>query len=435
MRSSYIPIRGRSGGGTGSHTISLRGRLSGSPILPSPSPPPYQTSHRLFCGSCYGNSSKFLDSKGLDFQRQKHLTNSIRNRARELSSCLMLVLICEETDTLRYVFRKQWKSSLLCPDGDCPLCLYPLVPEDEQKNALPFIKLMSCFHCFHRHKLKHVLDKKNCGALEESMGNCPVYRKVFHTQDFEGPERVMIEYVLFISTKWAEWLSQFQNIHDFQYLINGFSCITGHERIELSIDPGTWDPMNEDMVSLDPIEFHSKEELYKDRIDSYKKNTGLIEAVQTGIGQLNGIPVAIGVMDFQFMGGSMGSCASGGARMQEGSLSLMQMAKISSTLYDYQLNKKLFYVAILTSPTTGRVTASFGKRVIEQTLNKTVPEDSQLQQENSGLIEPKKDLVVLPGMVLPVSPSVSVADNESTEQQQREPPSPQKCILVVPRVG
>nr|ATL59884.1 acetyl-CoA carboxylase beta subunit [Sabicea diversifolia] len=190
------------------------------------------------------------------------------------------------------------------------------------------------------------------------------------------------------------------------------------ERIELSIDPGTWDPMDEDMASLDPIEFHSEEEPYKDRIDSYQRKTGLTEAVQTGIGQLNGIPVAVGVMDFQFMGGSMGSvvgekitrlieyatkkllpliivCASGGARMQEGSLSLMQMAKISSALYDYQSNKKLFYVAILTSPTTGGVTASFGmlgdiiiaepnayiafagKRVIEQTLNKTVPEGSQ----------------------------------------------------------
>nr|USM10408.1 acetyl-CoA carboxylase subunit beta [Centaurium erythraea subsp. majus] len=194
--------------------------------------------------------------------------------------------------------------------------------------------------------------------------------------------------------------------------------MSSSDRIELSIDPGTWDPMDEDMVSLDPIEFHSEEEPYKDRIDSYQRKTGLTEAVQTGIGHLNGIPVAVGVMDFQFMGGSMGSvvgekitrlieyatneflpliivCASGGARMQEGSLSLMQMAKISSALYDYQSKKKLFYVSILTSPTTGGVTASFGmlgdiiiaepnayiafagKRVIEQTLNKTVPEGSQ----------------------------------------------------------
>nr|YP_009557553.1 acetyl-CoA carboxylase carboxyltransferase beta subunit [Macarthuria keigheryi]QBC72357.1 acetyl-CoA carboxylase carboxyltransferase beta subunit [Macarthuria keigheryi] len=207
--------------------------------------------------------------------------------------------------------------------------------------------------------------------------------------------------------------------------------MSSSDRIELLIDPGTWNPMDEDMVSMDPIEFHSEEEPYKDRIDSYQRKTGLTEAVQTGIGQLNGIPVAIGVMDFQFMGGSMGSvvgekitrlieyatnkflpliivCASGGARMQEGSLSLMQMAKISSVLYDYQSNKKLFYVSILTSPTTGGVTASFGmlgdiiiaepnayiafagKRVIEQTLNKTVPEGSQAAEYlfHKGLFDP-----------------------------------------------
>nr|YP_010605332.1 acetyl-CoA carboxylase beta subunit [Phragmipedium lindenii]WAN80492.1 acetyl-CoA carboxylase beta subunit [Phragmipedium lindenii] len=194
--------------------------------------------------------------------------------------------------------------------------------------------------------------------------------------------------------------------------------MSSSDRIELFIDPGTWKPMDEDMVSMDPIEFHSEEEPYRDRIFFYKKKTGLTEAVQTGVGQINSIPIAIGVMDFQFMGGSMGSvvgekitrlieyatnrslpviivCASGGARMQEGSLSLVQMAKISSASYDYQSNKKLFYVSILTSPTTGGVTASFGmlgdiiiaepnayiafagKRVIEQTLKKTVPDGSQ----------------------------------------------------------
>ncbi|KAK9007900.1 hypothetical protein V6N11_074814 [Hibiscus sabdariffa] len=151
--------------------------------------------------------------------------------------------------------------------------------------------------------------------------------------------------------------------------------MSSSDRIELSIDPGTWGSMDEDMISVDPIEFQSEEDLYKDRIDSYQRKTVLTEAIQTGTGQLN-------------------VCASGGARMQEGSLSLMQMAKISSALYDYQSNKKLFYVSILTSPTTGGVTASFGmlgdiiiaepnayiafagKRVIEQTLNKTIPEGS-----------------------------------------------------------
>ena len=74
------------------------------------------------------------------------------------------------------------------------------------------------------------------------------------------------------------------------------------DRIDLLVDPGTWDPMDDDMVSIDPIEFDSEEEPYKNHIDSYQSKTGLTEAVQTGTGQLNGIPIAIGVMDFQFMG-------------------------------------------------------------------------------------------------------------------------------------
>nr|YP_009433322.1 acetyl-CoA carboxylase carboxyltransferase beta subunit [Zostera marina]ATD85232.1 acetyl-CoA carboxylase carboxyltransferase beta subunit [Zostera marina] len=197
--------------------------------------------------------------------------------------------------------------------------------------------------------------------------------------------------------------------------------MSSSNRITLLIDPGTWNPINDNLVSRDPLRFHSKRNPYKDRIRFYKKKTGLTEAVQTGLGQLNAIKIAIGVMDFKFMGGSMGSavgekitrlieyaikksipvvivCASGGARMQEGSLSLMQMAKISSASYNYQLNKKLFYVSILTSPTAGGVTASFamlgdviisepntyiafaGKRIIEQTLQKGVPEKLQVSE-------------------------------------------------------
>ena len=173
-----------------------------------------------------------------------------------------------------------------------------------------------------------------------------------------------------------------------------------------------------------------KEQSYLDRIDSHQRKTGLSEAVQTGIGRINGFPVAMGFMDFEFIGGSMGSvvgekiarlieyatknsmplimvCASGGARMQEGTLSLMQMAKISSLLNTYQLKRKLFYVSILTTPTTGGVTASFGMlgdiiiaepnahiafagpRIIEQLLNVTVPEGLQ-EAENSfekGLLD------------------------------------------------
>nr|YP_010566843.1 acetyl-CoA carboxylase carboxyltransferase beta subunit [Medicago doliata]UZC32510.1 acetyl-CoA carboxylase carboxyltransferase beta subunit [Medicago doliata] len=240
--------------------------------------------------------------------------------------------------------------------------------------------------------------------------------------------------------------------------------MSSSDRIELLVDPGTWNPMDEDMFSVDPIEWDSEDEPsenpfdpfdfededepsenrfedededepsenrfedededepsenddYQNRLDSYQDRTGLLEAVQTGTGQVKGIPVAIGILDFEFMGGSMGSvvgekltrlieyatnqrlplfivCASGGARMQEGSLSLTQMAKISSALGDYT-NERLLYVPILTTPTTGGVTASFGmlgdvilaepdayiafagKRVIEETLKIEVPEGSQ----------------------------------------------------------
>nr|YP_010428189.1 acetyl-CoA carboxylase beta subunit [Hydnora esculenta]USN93638.1 acetyl-CoA carboxylase beta subunit [Hydnora esculenta] len=172
---------------------------------------------------------------------------------------------------------------------------------------------------------------------------------------------------------------------------------------------------------------------YMDDLMYYVRNTGLTEAVQTGIGKLNGVLVAIGFMDFEFIGGSMGSvvgekltrlieyaekkslpiiiiCASGGARIQEGILSLMQMAKISSALYSYQSKKNSLYISILTSPTTGGVTASFGmlgdiiiaepdayiafagKRVIEETLKIEVPEG--LQESNYLFEKGSCDLLV-----------------------------------------
>nr|YP_009231663.1 acetyl-CoA carboxylase beta subunit [Hydnora visseri]ALZ49981.1 acetyl-CoA carboxylase beta subunit [Hydnora visseri] len=164
--------------------------------------------------------------------------------------------------------------------------------------------------------------------------------------------------------------------------------------------------------------YNSNFDTYIDNLIYHVRTTGFIEAVQTGIGKLNGVLIAIGFMDFSFIGGSMGSvvgekltrlieyatekslpiiiiCASGGARMQEGILSLMQMAKISSALYYYKLKKNSLYISILTSPTTGGVTASFGmlgdiiiaepdayiafagKRVIEKVLNIEVPEGLQ----------------------------------------------------------
>lgn len=189
------------------------------------------------------------------------------------------------------------------------------------------------------------------------------------------------------------------------------------ERIDYLIDTGTWRPFDEMVSPCDPLEFKDQK-AYTERLKDAQERTGLQDAVQTGTGLLDGIPIALGVMDFNFMGGSMGSvvgekitrlieyatqeglpvilvCASGGARMQEGILSLMQMAKISAALHVHQNCAKLLYISVLTSPTTGGVTASFamlgdlifaepkaligfaGRRVIEQTLQEQLPDDFQ----------------------------------------------------------
>ncbi|MGJ3246258.1 MAG: acetyl-CoA carboxylase, carboxyltransferase subunit beta [Elainellaceae cyanobacterium] len=195
--------------------------------------------------------------------------------------------------------------------------------------------------------------------------------------------------------------------------------IDSDERIQQLIDPHTWQPLDADIQPVDALKFRDRK-AYSDRIREYQSKTGLTDAVQTGLGQLDGLPIALGVMDFRFMGGSMGSvvgekltrlieratwerlpvtiiCASGGARMQEGMLSLCQMAKISGALQRHR-EARLLYVPVLTHPTTGGVTASFamlgdiilaepratigfaGRRVVEQTLREKLPDDFQTSE-------------------------------------------------------
>ena len=195
--------------------------------------------------------------------------------------------------------------------------------------------------------------------------------------------------------------------------------IYSNERIRQLIDANTWMPMDEGVRPTDPLQFRDRKS-YRDRLRDTQEKTSLVDAVNTGVGQLEGERVALGVMDFRFMGGSMGSvvgekltrliergtlerlpviiiCASGGARMQEGMLSLMQMAKISAALERHR-EAKLLYIPVLTHPTTGGVTASFamlgdiilaepkatigfaGKRVIEQTLREKLPEGFQTSE-------------------------------------------------------
>ncbi len=192
--------------------------------------------------------------------------------------------------------------------------------------------------------------------------------------------------------------------------------INSEERISLLADPGSFQALDKDLSPTDPLGFKDRR-AYADRIRESQASTGLKDGVTTGFCKVDNIPLALAVMDFRFMGGSMGSvvgekitrlienatskklplliiCASGGARMQEGMLSLMQMAKISGALERHR-ESELLYLPLLTHPTTGGVTASFamlgdlilaepkaligfaGRRVIEQTLREKLPENFQ----------------------------------------------------------
>ncbi|WLC85842.1 acetyl-CoA carboxylase, carboxyltransferase subunit beta [Clostridium estertheticum] len=185
------------------------------------------------------------------------------------------------------------------------------------------------------------------------------------------------------------------------------------ERIDYTIDKGTFKEYDEFMISGNPIDFKG----YTEKLQTIRDKTLLNEAVITGEGKINGQDTLIAVMDSNFMMGSMGSVvgekitrviekateskkpiiiftASGGARMQEGIFSLMQMAKTSAAIARHNESGNL-YITVLTDPTTGGVTASFatlgdiilaepnaligfaGKRVIEQTLKQKLPEGFQ----------------------------------------------------------
>ena len=189
--------------------------------------------------------------------------------------------------------------------------------------------------------------------------------------------------------------------------------ISAQERLALTIDMGTFLEMFKGIETQDPLNFPG----YRKKLTLMREKTGLDEAVVTGTALIKGEKVALGIMDSNFIMASMGTVvgekitrlfeyatdeklpvvlftASGGARMQEGIMSLMQMAKISAAVKRHS-NAGLFYLTILTDPTTGGVTASFamegdiilaepqslvgfaGRRVIENTVREDLPEDFQ----------------------------------------------------------
>ncbi len=189
--------------------------------------------------------------------------------------------------------------------------------------------------------------------------------------------------------------------------------LSARRRIKQIADEGTFEEIGENIVTEDPLKFDG----YLKKIESLKDKTKIDEAIKCGTCKIKGIKVVLGVMDSNFFMGSMGEvvgkrivlsiekaikenlpviifCVSGGARMQEGIVSLMQMVETAKAIAKLDENKNL-YISILTDPTTGGVTASFaslgdiilaepkaligfaGPRVIEQTINQTLPEGFQ----------------------------------------------------------
>ncbi|MBI4594082.1 MAG: acetyl-CoA carboxylase carboxyltransferase subunit beta [Candidatus Rokubacteria bacterium] len=192
--------------------------------------------------------------------------------------------------------------------------------------------------------------------------------------------------------------------------------ISARERIALLADGGSFEERDAGIASGDPLGFKDTKR-YRDRVRAAREKTGNTEAVVTGVARIGGYPVVLAAFDFAFLGGSMGSVvgekltraielaiakhwpvvivsASGGARMQEGILSLMQMAKTSAALERLGA-ERLPYISVLTDPTTGGVTASFamlgdvimaepraligfaGPRVVAETIRQPLPEGFQ----------------------------------------------------------
>lgn len=208
------------------------------------------------------------------------------------------------------------------------------------------------------------------------------------------------------------------------------------KRLKQLFDNGHYTVMLLPTVKEDPLKFKDTQR-YTDRLKIYRKKTGYTDALKVGIGKIAGIESVVAAMDFAFMGGSMGTAvgegivaaadyafenncplvivsASGGARMQEGMLSLMQMARTTAAINRLK-EKGLPYISIFTDPTTGGVSASFamigdvhiaergatigfaGKRVIEQTIREKLPDDFQTAEylKSHGMIDivvERKDL-------------------------------------------
>ncbi len=231
--------------------------------------------------------------------------------------------------------------------------------------------------------------------------------------------------------------------------------ISATDRLNLVVDEGSFVESDATLEPLDPLQFKDRLR-YPERVKESQRSTHRKEALVSGKGKILEQPAMVGVMDFDFMGGSMGSvvgekvarlaeravgedcgivifCSSGGARMQEGILSLMQMAKTSASLALLK-EKGLPYISVLTDPTTGGVSASFamlgdiilaepraiigfaGARVIEQTIKQKLPEGFQrseylLEHGMIDMVVERKEMKKVLGQLLALLPKEKKREN------------------------
>ncbi|MEM8811835.1 MAG: acetyl-CoA carboxylase, carboxyltransferase subunit beta [Pseudomonadota bacterium] len=244
------------------------------------------------------------------------------------------------------------------------------------------------------------------------------------------------------------------------------------QRLETFFDKGAYDRIETPEVTVDPLKFRDGRR-YTERLRDAKTKSGLEDAVVVATGNLNGLPVTTAVQDFSFMGGSLGMAAgeaiitaldtardratpfilfvaSGGARMQEGVLSLMQMPRTTVAVRALK-TAGLPYLVVLTNPTTGGVSASYamlgdiqiaepgaligfaGQRVIEQTIREKLPEGFQRAEylEDHGMVDMvvhrhnlRETISRLCGLLMKAPPKELIDELEMSEVEQDDPPSP-----------
>jgi acetyl-CoA carboxylase carboxyl transferase subunit beta len=240
-------------------------------------------------------------------------------------------------------------------------------------------------------------------------------------------------------------------------------------RLKSMFDGETWIDIGVPEVVADPLKFRD-ERRYTDRLKDARAKTGQNDAVKLGLGKLDGLPVVIAVQDFEFMGGSLGTAAgeavirgietavqkrtpfilfaaSGGARMQEGILALMQMPRTTIAVQNLRAARRP-YIVVLTNPTTGGVTASYamlgdihiaepgaligfaGPRVIEQTIREKLPEGFQKAEylKDHGMI----DMVVHRHKLRPTLSGLCRVLTKAPEAARRAPPAPDLATATAP---